>query len=115
MSLGLAHLRSRWATLGGLIALTAVPLLVSEGANWLLQINGCWFDVKSGTRCLIGGSDWGPVLGRTYLWSRAVGGAALWVVTLPGIVIWIVALGVKALRQQGRARERLASRPEPRQ
>jgi hypothetical protein len=52
-------MRRYWIALIILVGMTVIPFIVAFAANWLLQINNCAFDLKGGTHCLIGGSDWG--------------------------------------------------------
>ena len=80
-----------WWWLVAILAPILVPYALSLGTDWVLQLNGCAFDLKAGTTCVIGGTDWGPVLGRTFLWSRAVAFILMWVgfIALP---VWLVVL-----------------------
>ena len=94
--------RSLWVVLGFLVVLVVLPLLAAQGAEWMLHANGCTFDLKAETICVTGGTDWGPVLGRTFLWGRLVAlGIGIWV-TLLSAGIWL-AINLWRRNRQGAA------------
>ena len=101
-------MRRYWIALDVLVALTGLPFLVSTAANGLLEINNCAFDLKGGTHCSIGGNDWGPVLGSTYLWALAFAATALWV-SIAGLLIWVAVLVANRIRWKARGATRAAS------
>lgn len=84
-------MRRYWWWLAVILVPVILPLALSVGADGILQLNGCMFDLKAGTTCLIGGVEWGPFLGRIFLWSRAVAFTLMWVgfVALP---VWLAVL-----------------------
>ena len=96
-------MRRYWVTLGVLAALPVLPALSAVIADWIIKANGCSFDMKSGTVCIIGGSDWGPVLDPTVLTSwvllpaalllSGVGAATWTVVLIVHRLIWIASKG----------------------
>ena len=100
-------MRRYWIALIILVGMTVIPFIVAFAANWLLQINNCAFDLKGGTHCLIGGSDWGPALGFVYLWASAVAATLLWA-SVAGLAVWSLLL-VKGLARwrKGTGREAL--------
>ena len=85
---------SRQKVILGLWAgIVVLPFLISFSAEWALQLNGCSFDLKAGTMCMIGTMDWGRFLGQAFLLGRFVGlvglGSAL--VVIP---IWLLNLRI---------------------
>jgi len=78
------------------LCLFFLPLALSMVADWILQANGCSFDLKSGTHCSIAGSNWGTVLGGIFLWGRAIAfGLGVWI-SVAAALVWLVATMVAA-------------------
>ena len=82
--------RRYWTVLCLLVALFVVPALVALGANGVLALNGCSFDLKGGTHCFIGGNDWGNFLGTTLLASWALAALGMWAAIGGGVVLLAV-------------------------
>ena len=71
-----------------LVALMFLPLLSRILAGALVAIGGCRAEPGSTAACLIGGADWGRVIG----WLAAFGWLAVVSLPLAGILVAIAVL-----------------------
>ena len=74
-----------------LILLLFLPLLSRLMAGILAWIGGCRAEPGATAACLIGGTDWGGVIG----WLAAVGWVAMVSLPLAGILVIIAIFGRK--------------------
>ncbi|WP_423065683.1 hypothetical protein [Devosia sp. CN2-171] len=95
-------MRRYWWWLAVILVPFLVPLALSVGADWILQLNGCTFDLKGGTTCVIGRTELGPILGSTLLWSRAVAFTWMWFAFI-ALPIWLTVLLVHRRRWRNAA------------
>ncbi|WP_439599740.1 hypothetical protein [Devosia sp.] len=92
-------MRGYWIWLGVLVAITALPILLGTVVGWFMQLNGCSSNWKTGSTCMLGGTDWGPQLNSMIAWSLIVAAITIWI-TLVGGVIWLVSLLVSLVGWQ---------------